>query len=139
MVSTQHEVLQHVAATPAAIGVVSVAAWRAPAPGNVAAAVQDGEAGWAKGVESPAIGSAVRPLNVVTPDSLGVDVSRALHQANIYLGAYPLHYPVLVYFDKRSRLAAGFSAFLASAPGQKRILDAGLVPVKMPVRLVHLR
>jgi phosphate transport system substrate-binding protein len=135
---TEQAVLQRVAMAPGSLGVVSVAAWRDPAPGVAAPVSQNNEAGWANGVPAPAAGARVRALGVVTVDSLGHTASRALHQANIHRGAYPLHFPVLVYFDKHSLLAAGFSAFLASAPGQKRILDAGLVPATMPVRLVHL-
>ena len=36
-------------------------------------------------------------------------------------------------------LAAGFAAFVASAPGQKLIVNAGIVPATMPVRGVQLR
>jgi phosphate transport system substrate-binding protein len=133
---TQHEVLQHVAHNPGALGVISVAAWREPGP-RPATVSTSGDPGWANGVQGPA-NDGVRPLAIVVPDSLGRSVARALHQANVHRGAYPLHYPVAVYFNKRSLLAAGFSAFLASAPAQKRILDAGLVPATMPVRLVQL-
>jgi phosphate transport system substrate-binding protein len=35
-------------------------------------------------------------------------------------------------------VAAGFLAFVASAPGQKILLNAGLVPATMPVRLVQI-
>lgn len=135
---TQKAVLQHVAQNPEALGVVSVAAWREPAPETETAADSTGEPGWANGVGTSSAAGEVRPLALVAPDSLGRSAARALHQANIHRGAYPLHYPVAVYFNKRSLLAAGFSAFLASAPAQKRILDAGLVPATMPVRLVEL-
>lgn len=62
-----------------------------------------------------------------------------LHQANIYRQLYPLHYPVYIYTTaKHASLAAGFSAFITSVPGQKIILYAGLVPATMPVRLVQI-
>jgi phosphate transport system substrate-binding protein len=81
----------------------------------------------------------VRALAIEAPDSIGTLAPRSPHQANIHRGYYPWRVPVAVCFDRRSRLAAGFAAFLASAPGQKGFLDAGLVPVTMPVRLVHLK
>jgi ABC-type phosphate transport system substrate-binding protein len=130
----QSEVLAQVAAVRGAVGVVSVACWKDP----VAAAANPSRpaaAGWAAGVAS---GAPVRALAIAAADSLGQIEPRSLHQANIHLGLYPLHYPIYVVFNSRSLLAAGFSAFVASAPGQKLLLDAGLVPATMPVRLVQL-
>jgi phosphate transport system substrate-binding protein len=135
---SQRDVLAQVAAVPGAVGVVSVACWKDPGAASVRASVHPSRpaaAGWAAGVPSAA---PVRALAIVAADSLGVSEPRALHQANIHLGLYPLHYPIYVVFNSRSLLAAGFSAFVASAPGQKLLLDAGLVPATMPVRLVQL-
>jgi phosphate transport system substrate-binding protein len=115
-VSSQREVLARVASDPRALGVASVAV--------------------SKDFER---GDAVKALAIAGTDSLGNPVMHRLHQANIHLGVYPLHYRVRVYFDKSSLLALGFSAFMAGAPGQKLVLDAGLVPATMPVRLVQLR
>jgi phosphate transport system substrate-binding protein len=136
---TQREVLRRVAASPGAIGVVSVAAWREPARGGTAATAAAGEPGWASGVTRPEFSPAVRPLAIAGTDAAGHPAVQALHQANIHRGSYPLHFPVHVIFNKRSLLAAGFCAFMASAPGQRLVLDAGLVPATMPVRLVQLR
>jgi phosphate transport system substrate-binding protein len=127
------EVLAQVAADPRAVGVVSVAAWKDRAPAPVAAAAAPG---WARGVAAPH--PEVRALAIAGADSSGVPTAGVLHQANIHSGAYPLHYPVYVLFNRDSRLAAGFSAFVASAPGQKLVLEAGLVPASMPVRVVQL-
>ena len=135
--ATQGEVLRTVATSPGALGVVSVAAWRARAAG-IQAAAATGEPGWANGV-APAAAGSVRCLAIADLDASGHPVVHALHQANVHGGLYPFHYPITVLFNKRSSLAAGFSAFLASAPGQKQVLDAGLVPATMPVRLVHLK
>ena len=131
---SQKDVLAQVEAVPGAVGVVSVACWKNPgaASGNPS---RPEATGWAAGVPSAA---PVRALAIVAADSLGLAEPRALHQANIHLGLYPLHYPIYVVFNSRSLLAAGFSAFVASAPGQKLLLDAGLVPATMPVRLVQL-
>jgi phosphate transport system substrate-binding protein len=143
VVATQQEVLAAVGADPTTLGIVAVAAWKetpataAAASAAIHTAVPATAAGWATDVATGS--AAVRAVAIAAPDSLGNVMARALHQANIHTGAYPLHYPVFVCFDSQSRLATGFAAFLASAPGQKRILDTGLVPATMPVRLVQLQ
>lgn len=81
----------------------------------------------------------VRVLRVAWTDSTGRRDTTMLHQANIYQGNYPLHYPVYLYVRKPGRGPMyGFSTFVASAPGQKICLNMGLVPATMPVRLVQL-
>ncbi len=81
----------------------------------------------------------LRLLAVAGFDSAGAGEFVKLHQANIYRLLYPLHYSVYIYTSSdRASLANGFSAFVASAPGQKIILNSGLVPATMPVRLVQL-
>lgn len=83
--------------------------------------------------------SSVKVLPVTYTDSTGASVTAKLHQANIYQRVYPLHYPVYVYVRAGSRgVASGLSTFMASGPGQKIFLNAGLVPATMPVRLVSL-
>jgi phosphate transport system substrate-binding protein len=119
---SQGEVVRYVARRPQAIGLVSVACYRSPS---------------LAGVASDSSGT-VKPLAFAGVDSTGLQVTHRLHQANIHLGRYPLGYSVYVYFRKESELAAGFTAFIAGAEGQKIILDWGLVPVTMPVRIVTL-
>jgi ABC-type phosphate transport system substrate-binding protein len=81
----------------------------------------------------------VRALDFVETDSTGQKILLKLHQANVYLGKYPLHYPVYMYVHSaQSRLAVGFSGFVASTPGQQLILNRGLVPATTPIRLVQL-
>ena len=112
---SQHAPVAYVAANPHAIGIVPVSA------------VRD-------------TGQGVRILKVEALDSAsGRRSFVSLHQANIYQGKYPWHYPVYVYFNKaRIGLTTGFSSFMASAPGQKLFQNAGLVPRTQPVRLVKL-
>jgi phosphate transport system substrate-binding protein len=119
---SQREVVDHVASRPQAVGVVSGACWRSPS----LAPLTDVTAG------------AVKALAFSAVDSAGLPATHVFHQANIHLGRYPLHYPVYLYFRKESSLAAGFCAFVAGAHGQKMILDWGLVPATMPVRIVTL-
>ena len=93
-------------------------------------------------VSMGALSDTLRPLRVLrmeSIDSTGVASFVRLHQANVYLETYKYHFPVYVCLTpKKTDLASGFSAFIGSAPGQKIFLNAGLVPVTMPVRLVHL-
>jgi phosphate transport system substrate-binding protein len=120
VVATQEAVREYVAGRAGAIGLISVASYRTPS--------------------SHPDSTAVHLLSVIAPDSTGQMVEYGPHQAYIYLGTYPLHYPVFSIFNYgRSELAAGFSGFIASAPGQKLILNSGLVPATMPVRLVEIK
>jgi phosphate transport system substrate-binding protein len=120
--ASQREVLDYVATHAQAVGVVSFACFRSPS----ALAVTSDSAG------------AVRALAFWGADSTGRAAAHRLHQANIHLDRYPLTYSVYMYFRKDSNLAAGFAGFVAGPVGQKIILDWGLVPVTMPVRIVTL-
>jgi len=81
----------------------------------------------------------VRALDFMVPDSTGKPRRIKLHQANVYLGKYPLYFPVImVVRPSRSRLALGFSGFVADVAGQQIVLNRGLVPATTPIRLVQL-
>lgn len=61
------------------------------------------------------------------------------YQAHIYRHYYPLTRPI--YFLTRNLddgLGAGFLTFVVSAAGQQIIVNNGLVPATMPVRLIQL-
>lgn len=118
--NSQNEVIQYVANHLLAIGIVSLVALKDTSTVRLEK-------------------EKVRALDLVAPDSTGTPTLRRLHQANIYLGKYPLHYPVMMYVNPaRSRLSLGFSGFIASTPGQQKILNWGLVPATQPVRLIQL-
>ena len=74
------------------------------------------------------------------PDSLGTRGKYfGPHQAHIYRRYYPLTREVYIYSRAdQYGVAAGFIAFITSAAGQKIILNNGLFPATMPVRLVEL-
>jgi phosphate transport system substrate-binding protein len=133
--ATEAEVLQKVLADPNAIGVASVAAWKDPGAARGVRIAASGEPGWTNGISTTSA-AALRALDALVADSTGTWVAHPLHQANVHRGVYPFHFSVLMLFDPRSALAAGFGSFVASAPGQKLVLAAGLVPATMPVRLV---
>jgi phosphate transport system substrate-binding protein len=81
----------------------------------------------------------VRALDFAGVDSTGQRTRLRLHQANVYLGKYPLYFPVYMYVNSaKALLAVGFSGFVASTPGQQIVLNWGLVPATMPVRLIQL-
>ena len=74
------------------------------------------------------------------PDSLGTRGKYFRpHQAYVFQGTYPLTRQI--YFYSRAdvySVGIGFVSFVTSAPGQKIVLNSGLVPATMPVRLVQL-
>jgi phosphate transport system substrate-binding protein len=117
--SSQSEVVTHIANHVSAIGLTSMASYGV--------------------IRSTPDTAAVRILKIEVVDSTNKVQTYYPYQAYIYTEEYPLHLPVYLYFmPDRSELAAGFSAFIASAVGQKIILNYGLVPATMPVRLVQL-
>lgn len=60
-----------------------------------------------------------------------------LHQSTIYRNEYPLRRTIYCLTTDRSLgVAIGLISFITSAQGQKRVLNAGLVPVTMPIKLV---
>ncbi len=64
----------------------------------------------------------------------------ALYQASVHRGDYPLSRRLYLYSRDRSLgVAVGLISFVTSAAGQKLILNAGLVPATMPVKLVKFR
>jgi|SRR5689334_12221871 len=116
--ATTREMLDYVERTPNALGMAGIA-WL-------------GEKG-----------EHVRVLELMdpfAPDSLGIAGQYfGPHQAHIYRGYYPLTRDVYIYSRTDNYgPAAGFLSFVASAPGQKIILNTGLVPATMPIRLVEL-
>jgi phosphate transport system substrate-binding protein len=120
---SQKEVLEYVATHPEAVGLVALASLKNPSVQSL-------------GTDSAA--AAIRALSFAGRDSTGKSVLFKLHQAHIHLGRYPLSYSVYVYSRRDSDLAAGFVGFVTGAVGQKIILNWGLVPVTMPVRIVTL-
>ena len=74
------------------------------------------------------------------PDSLGTKGKYfSPHQAYIYQGNYPLTREIYIYSRADAYgVGSGFLSFITGAQGQKIILNNGLVPATMPVRLVEL-
>ncbi len=74
------------------------------------------------------------------PDSLGTRGKFFKpYQAYVYQQYYPLTRDIYMYSRTDAySVGNGFVAFVTSAPGQKIVLNSGLVPATMPVRLVEL-
>jgi phosphate transport system substrate-binding protein len=119
ILSRQSEVVDYTVKNKSALGIISNACYGS--------------------VRSTPDSAAVRILSIGVPDSANQVHDYFPYQAYIYGGEYPLHYPVYVYVRAdKSELALGLSSFIASATGQKIILNYGLVPATMPVRLVQI-
>jgi len=117
-IKSSHEMLDFVSKIPGALGVVSIS-WLGEKKENV------------------------QILDLMDPaaaDSLDIKGQYfAPLQAHLYRHFYPVTSDVYIYSKADNYgVAAGFTAFITSAPGQKIVLNLGLVPATMPVRLVEL-
>lgn len=121
--ATSSETIQLVADRPNAIGAVAVAALKSSPLGRN---LPDSTSG------------PVKTVGIAATDSTGKSRNFRPYQAYIYTGQYPMHFSLFATFNKKSLLAAGFASFIASAPGQKIVLNYGLVPATMPIRLVQI-
>jgi phosphate transport system substrate-binding protein len=122
--TTQDEVMSFVSAHPQAIGFISLACFKNPSNQPTATSAEP---------------LTVRTLAIAGTDSVGQIENYKLHQANIYYGKYPLHFPVYIYLHRdKSPLANGFTSFITSGRGQQIILAWGLVPATQPVRIIQL-
>jgi phosphate transport system substrate-binding protein len=61
-------------------------------------------------------------------------------QDNIASGLYPFERPIfMLNFQGRSGLGMGFASFVAGEIGQRIVLKSGLMPVRMPSRIINTR
>ena len=119
----QIDLLQTVAKRPLAIGVASVAGYKADPLGKNL---------------PDSLNGPIHTLGLAGTDSTGRSRNYRPYQRYIYTGEYSLHYSLFAIYNSNSKLAAGFVAFLASAPGQKIVQSYGLVPATMPIRFVKI-
>jgi phosphate transport system substrate-binding protein len=119
----QTDVLHTVAKRPLAIGVVSVAGYKADPMGKFL---------------PDSLNGLVHTLGITGTDSTGRSRNYRPYQFHIYHGNYSLHYSLFATYNTKSLLAAGFAAFIASAPGQKIVQNYGLVPATMPIRFAQI-
>lgn len=120
---TNKEVIEYVARTPDAIGVIGVN-WLSD---------KNDSTGLSFSKE-------VQVMSVSAADKATPENSFKPYQAYLFYGDYPLARSIYALLnDPRSALAWGFASFLSSDRGQRIILKSGLVPATQPVRVVNVK
>ncbi|MDR0940481.1 MAG: substrate-binding domain-containing protein [Mediterranea sp.] len=119
---TNREVMDYVARTPNAIGIIGVN-WMSDRNDSTGLSFYN-----EVNVMSVSAAHPATPASGFKP-----------FQAYLYSGQYPLARPVYAWInDPRDGLSAGFGHFLTTDRGQRVILKSGLVPATQPVRLVQI-
>lgn len=116
-------VIDYVASTPGAMGVVGV--------------------NWISDRHDPEVESFLNKVKIaeisLPEDSAGSDFYGP-YQAYIALKKYPLTRDVYVISrEGRNGLGTGFASFLAGDQGQRLVRMCGLLPATMPVRIINIR
>lgn len=120
---TNKEVIEYVANTPDAIGIVGVN-WLSDKNDSTGLS-------FSKEIQVMSVSAAGK----ATPEN-----SFKPYQAYLFYGDYPLTRSIYALLnDPRSALAWGFGSFLSSDRGQRIILKSGLVPATQPVRVVNVK
>lgn len=120
---TNQQVINYVAKTPGAIGVIGVN-WLGNRSDTTNLSFKE---------EIKVM--AVSAERVATPQN-----SFKPYQAYLFYGDYPLARPIYILLnDPRNALPWGFASFLISDRGQRIILKSGLVPATQPVRIVDVK
>lgn len=121
--NTNQQVIDYVAKTPEAIGVIGV--------------------NWLnnrKDTTNLTFRDEIRVIAVSAEDVATSANSYKPYQAYLYYGNYPLARPIYALLnDPRNGLPWGFASFMTSDKGQRIILKSGLVPATQPVRIVHVK
>ena len=121
--STNQDVIDFVAKTPSAIGVIGVN-WL----GNK------------KDTTNLSFKENVRVMSVTGEAVATAENSYKPYQAYLFYGYYPLTRSVYIILnDPRGALPSGLTSFLTSDRGQRIILKSGLVPATQPVRIVRVK
>lgn len=120
---TNREVIDYVARTPDAIGIIGV--------------------NWLSDRNDSTGLSFSREIRVMSVSAAGKatpENSYKPYQAYLFYGNYPLTRSIYALLnDPRSALPWSFASFLASDRGQRIILKSGLVPATQPVRVVNVK
>lgn len=120
---TNQQVIDYVARTPDAIGVIGVN-WL----GN------------RSDTTNLSFKNEIRVMSVSAEDVATPENSFKPYQAYLFYGDYPLARPIYALLnDPRNALPWGFASFMTSDKGQRIILKSGLVPATQPVRVVHVK
>lgn len=120
---TNQQVIDYVARTPDAIGVIGVN-WLGNRSDTTNLSFRD----------------EIRVMSVSAEEVATPANSYKPYQAYLFYGEYPLARPIYVLLnDPRNALPWGFASFLTSDRGQRIILKSGLVPATQPVRVVQVK
>lgn len=119
---TNKQVIDYVAKTPGAIGVIGV--------------------NWLEtGNDSTNLtyNKEIRVMSVSNQIEATPENSYKPYQAYLYTGEYPMSRPIyLLLNDPRNGLSWGFATFMTTDKGQRIILKSGLLPETQPVRMVNV-
>lgn len=120
---TNQQVIEYVAHTPEAIGVVGVN-WL----GN------------RSDTTNLSFRNEFRVLSVSAEDVATPENSYKPYQAYLFYEYYPLARNIYILLnDPRNALPWGFASFLTSDRGQRIILKSGLLPATQPIRIVNIK
>lgn len=120
---TNRQVIDYVAQTPGAIGIIGVN-WLGNRSDTTHLSFRD----------------EIRVMSVSAEDVATPGNSYKPYQAYLYYGNYPLARSIYILLnDPRNSLPWGFASFLTSDRGQRIILKSGLVPATQPVRIVDIK
>lgn len=120
---TNEQVIDYVAKTPGAMGVIGVN-WLGNRSDTTRLSFRQ----------------EIRVMSVSAEDAATPANSYKPYQAYLYYGNYPLARPIYALLnDPRDGLPWGFTSFMTSDKGQRIILKSGLVPATQPVRIVHVK
>ena len=94
---------------------------------------------WLKGVDQEFRIMGLSRPGVAADSTQAIGKAYTPVQGYVYKGYYPISTPVKIYSRELNRdLSLGFISFATGIQGQKVLLNSGLVPVTMPVRLIQL-
>lgn len=119
-----HEaVLKYIADNPGAVAVTGLNAMVQPYPN------------WEKYAGKVKV-MAVRNVKTAKGENVAVKPS----QANIATGSYPLTRTLYVLnYQGKAGLGTGFASYIAGQDGQRLILKSGLLPLRIPPRILNIR
>ncbi|MFZ4581966.1 MAG: PstS family phosphate ABC transporter substrate-binding protein [Paludibacter sp.] len=121
--NTNAEVIDFVAKTPQAIGIVGVN-WLSNKVDTTNLSFKD----------------VVKVMSVSNEKVATIEGSYKPFQAYMFYGYYPLTRNVFIIInDPRTSLPTGFTSFMTSDRGQRIILKSGLVPATQPLRVVSVK
>lgn len=121
--NTNSEVIDFVAKTPRAIGIIGVN-WLSNKVDTTNLSFKD----------------IVKVMSVSNEKVATIEGSYKPFQAYMFYGYYPLTRNIFAIInDPRSSLPTGFTSFLSSDRGQRIILKSGLVPATQPLRVVNVK